>query len=222
MKKIVRNSLNFIRAHADTLIGLILFAGGLYFYIITLAPTVLEGDKALFQYTPYVLGVTYPTGFPLYILLGKLWLTLFPIGDIAWRMNFFSALCAAAALPLLYAAIRRLLENRWAALTTVLIFATLPTFWHWSTVAKTYPLNMLLLAGILYLLALALEEQNSTRITQLLAIAVLLLGLQISVHNTAILLIPGLLLFACCFCAMPCCSFYRDFSTYIFLSAPNG
>jgi len=196
MKKFIRNSLNFIRAHADTLIGPILFCGGLYFYTITLAPTVLEGDKALFQYTPQVLGVTYPTGFPLYILLGKLWLTLFPFGDIAWRMNLFSALCAAATLPVLYGAIRRLLENRWAALTTVLIFATLPTFWHWSTVAKTYPLNMLLLAGVLYLLALALEEQNSTRITQLLALAVLLLGLQISVHNTATLLIPGLLLYA--------------------------
>ena len=198
MKKIIRNSLNFIHTHADSLIGFLLFAGGLYTYTLTLAPTVLEGDKALFQYTPYVLGVTYPTGFPLYILLGKLWLTIFPFGDIAWRMNFFSALCGAAALPLLYAAIQRLFENRWAALTTVLIFATLPTFWHWSTVAKTYPLNMLLLAGILYLLTLALEEQNaSPRLprTLFLAIAILLLGLQISVHNTAILLIPGLLLF---------------------------
>jgi len=55
-----------------SLIPLLLFSAGLYSYTRTLAPTVLEGDAALFQYTPYVLGVTYPTRFPLYILLGKL------------------------------------------------------------------------------------------------------------------------------------------------------
>ena len=93
----------------DPLIGLILFLIGLYAYTATLAPTVLEGDAALYEYTPYVLGVTYPTGYPLYILLGKLWLTLFPFGELAWRMNLFSALCSAAALPLLYGATRRLL-----------------------------------------------------------------------------------------------------------------
>lgn len=196
----------------DLLLGCLLLAAGIYFYTLTLAPTVLEGDKALFQYTPHVLGVTYPTGFPLYILIGKIWLVLFPFGEIAWRMNFFSALCAAATLPLLYNAIRRLLASRWAAFTVVLIFATLPTFWHWSTVAKTYPLNMLLLAGILYLLAQGLERKNAPRNTKYairntflsriaysvspLALPVLLLGLQISVHNTAVLLIPGLLLLA--------------------------
>jgi hypothetical protein len=239
------------RLNLDPLLGLLLFATGLYAYTITLAPTVLEGDKALFQYTPYVLGVTYPTGFPLYILLGKLWLTLFPFGEIAWRMNFLSALCSAAALPMLYNAIRRLLSpsqregnlvtspplggvgggSRWPALVAVLTFATLPTFWHWSTVAKTYPLNILLLAGTLYFLALALEQQQEaanyttrnmeyasrplrsdrnthpvsriiyhvlriTYHTSPLAIPALLLGLQISVHNTAVLLIPGLLLLA--------------------------
>jgi hypothetical protein len=223
------------RLNLDTLLGLFLFAAGLYAYTITLAPTVLEGDKALFQYTPYVLGVTYPTGFPLYILLGKLWLTLFPFGEIAWRMNFLSALCSAAALPLLYNALRRLLSyppqreedlgtspplggieggRRWAALVAVLTFATLPTFWHWSTVAKTYPLNTLLLAGILYLFSVTIEKhpspsKKSTTQTSSLrlrsgqaliphpsSLIFLLLGLQISVHNTAILLIPGLLLFA--------------------------
>lgn len=196
----------------DPLIGLLLFAGSVYAYTIVLAPTVLEGDKALFQYTPYVLGVTYPTGFPFYLLLGKLWLLLFPFGEIAWRMNLLSALCAAAALPLLYGALRRLLESRWAALVAVLTFATLPTFWHWATVAKTYPLNILLLASVLYLLSLALNKQKSlgstpyaTRNTSIfraaydispLAIPTGLLGLQISVHNTAILLVPGLLLLA--------------------------
>src|SRR5512145_2142715 len=151
----------------DGLIGLLLCLAGAYAYITTLAPTVLEGDAALFQYTPYVLGVTYPTGYPLYILLGKLWVTLFPFGEIAWRMNLLSALCSAAVLPLIYGAARRLLllsleregwgesAGRFAGLAAVLTFATLPTFWRWSTETKIYALNMLLFSTILYTLAVS-------------------------------------------------------------------
>ncbi|MBI1878497.1 MAG: DUF2723 domain-containing protein, partial [Chloroflexi bacterium] len=179
------------RLNLDTLIGLTLFLSGLYAYTSTLAPTVLEGDTALYEYTPYVLGVTYPTGYPLYILLGKLWVTFFPFGGLAWRMNLFSALCSATALPLIYGATRRLftpsvlpthgedtgikhpllptprfasLLPRIAALVTVLTFATLPTFWRWSTEAKIYTLNILLFSGILYTLALAYDRGRGSEV----------------------------------------------------------
>lgn len=210
--------------HLDTLIGLILFLSGLYAYTRTLAPTVLDGDAALFQYTPYVLGVTYPTGYPLYILLGKLWLTLFPFGEIAWRMNLFSALCSAVALPLIYQAARlfngpQLLTTapqppapysllpRLAALTAVLTFATLPTFWRWSTETKIYALNMLLFSGVLYTLARAsvwcqgsrvryhVSQSPFSYLRSPLALPALLLGLQLTVHSTTVLLVPGLFLF---------------------------
>jgi hypothetical protein len=184
----------------DRVIGLLLFVSGLYAYTSTLAPTVLEGDAALFQYTPYVLGVTYPTGYPLYILLGKLWVTIFPFGEIAWRMNLFSTLCSATALPLVYGAVRRLLvrpefspfsperpgAERWAALVAVLTFATLPTFWRWSTETKIYALNILLFSAVLYTLA-CLTIKYFT-------LPALLLGLQLTVHSTTVLLIPGWLL----------------------------
>jgi len=205
----------------DSIINLTCVLGGLYLYINTLAPTVLEGDAALFQFTPYVLGVTYPTGFPLYLLLGKLWVTLIPFGEIAWRMNLFSAVCGALALPFIYSAVWRLLaENekqpyqqttkssgipaifvnhtlhaflwpRLAALTTVLTFSTLPTYWRWATSAKTYTLNILLLSIILYLLAKSKLQPSNYNIF----LISLLLGLSISVHNTMIFLIPGVALF---------------------------
>lgn len=195
------------RFNLDTLIGAVLFFGGLYAYTATLAPTVLEGDAALFQYTPYVLGVTYPTGYPLYILLGRLWLAVFPFGEIAWRMNLFSALCSSAALPLIYAAARHLLAGpnrpaghtpRLAALAAVLTFATLPTVWRWSTEAKIYALNLLLFSGVLYTLARAATVQTprpDAPRSRAIWPAALLLGLQISVHSTTVLLIPGLALF---------------------------
>ncbi|MCB0208801.1 MAG: DUF2723 domain-containing protein [Anaerolineae bacterium] len=238
------------RLNLNTLISLLIFAVALYAYTYTLAPTVIEGDAALYQFTPYILGVTYPTGFPLYILLSKLWITLIPFGEIAWRMNFFSAFCSALALPLIYNATRRLLipsanstnsinstNSHLVALTTVLIFATLPTFWRWSTEAKTYALSILFFSGVLYTLGRALEttgqiptnglltigqlinrrsyvaphqDNNPTRhatnyelratiqnfIARVpLALPTLLLGLQIAVHNNAVLLLPGYIVF---------------------------
>lgn len=206
----------------DGLVGLGLFLLGCYAYITSLAPTVLEGDAALFQYTPYVLGVTYPTGYPLYILLGKVWVTLFPFGELAWRMNLLSALCSAAALPLIYGAARRLFGlansgrdpwiSRWAALAAVVIFATLPTFWRWSTETKIYALNILLFSGVLYTLVRAAAgtpadlpagvKSASPRpglwfpLSAALVLPAFLTGLQLSVHSTTVLLLPGLLLFA--------------------------
>jgi 4-amino-4-deoxy-L-arabinose transferase-like glycosyltransferase len=64
------------------------------------------------------------------------------------------------ALVILYPTMRRLLESRLAALLTVLIFATLPTYWRWATQAKIYTLHILLLSGILFLLTRCLEVEK--------------------------------------------------------------
>ncbi len=216
----LRPYIRYLKSKADVLITLFIFIIALYAYTSTLAPTVIEGDAALFQYTPYVLGVTYPTGFPFYILLGKVWVTIFPVGEIAWRMNLLSALCSCVALALIYNAARhffapQLAGARWAALATVLMFGSLPTFWRWSTEAKTYALNILLFSGILYATAKAIKNTPQTRSTAAartlmsplqsfrlsisgwsdhypMALPFVLLGFFISVHNTGVLLIPGL------------------------------
>lgn len=41
-------------------------------YLNTLAPTVLFYDSASLQIKAYVLGIGHPTGYPTYIMLGKL------------------------------------------------------------------------------------------------------------------------------------------------------
>lgn len=50
-------------------------------YVRTLAPSLLMGDCAELQTLSYTLGMTHPTGFPIYLLLGKLF-TLLPFGDV--------------------------------------------------------------------------------------------------------------------------------------------
>jgi hypothetical protein len=173
----------------DGFLAFALFAAGLAAYVSTLAPNVLDGDAALFQYTPWVLGVTYPTGYPTYMLLGRLWASLLPIGSVAYRMNLLSAVCGALALALLYPALRRLLESRLGALMAVLIFATLPTYWRWATEAKIYTLHILLLSGILFLLSRRAEVP-----VQPLWPAAVLFGLALGNHSTTLLMAPGLFL----------------------------
>ncbi len=178
----------------DRSISLALFLTALIAYTRTLAPTLLQGDAALFQYTPHVLGVTYPTGYPVYIFLSKLWITLLPMGQIAWRMNLFSAVCASLTLPLFYAVARKVLNNRLAALVSVLLFATLPTWWRWATESKIYTLNILLYTLALYLATAGGNRQKKSQKRLYAAAFGLVLGLQLGVHSTTVLLLPGLLL----------------------------
>ncbi|UCC87434.1 MAG: DUF2723 domain-containing protein [Anaerolineales bacterium] len=198
----------------DGWVAVALFIAGLLAYVSTLAPTVLDGDAALFQYTPSVLGITYPTGYPTYILLGRLCAMFVPIGPVAYRMNLFSAVCGALALAFLYAALRRLLESRLAALLAVLTFGTLPTYWRWATEAKIYTLHILLLSGILFALSECVESGHQGHKSlrhpgikqsadqgfggwqprQYPLVAALLFGLALGNHSTTVLLAPGLFL----------------------------
>ncbi len=175
----------------DKIIAVFLLLVGLIAYISTLAPTVLDGDAALFQYTPLVLGITYPTGYPIYILVTKIWLTIFPFGEIAWRMNLFSALSAAFALPIFYAVARRILRNRWGALSAVLLFATLITYWRWATSAKIYTFNILLFSSVLYFATL--PKTQTLRYKYRAHLTAFFFGLQIGVHSTTLLLLPGII-----------------------------
>lgn len=184
--------------YTDGAIGLALAITALAAYLRTLAPAVLDGDAALFQYAPFALAITYPTGYPVYLLLAKVWITLLPLGTIAWRMNLFSAVGAALAIPLFYGAAHRLLNSRLAAFGAAILYATLPTYWRWATEAKIYALNILLYALVLWLLTQTDTPAGkpSFRFRHRFKLAALVLGLQIGVHSTTVLLIPGLLALA--------------------------
>jgi hypothetical protein len=87
-----------------------------------------------------------------------------------------------------------------AAIAATLTFATLPTFWRWSTEAKIYTLNMLLFSAVLYTLASLLDTKKNLSSIHHSPFIIhhspfFWLGLQVAVHSTTVLLIPGLLLF---------------------------
>ncbi len=177
----------------DPAIGLALFVAALALYRRTMAPSLLDGDWGLFQYAPYALAVTYPTGYPTYILLGKLWTALWPWGSVAFRMNLLSALLGAVSVPIVYALARRVTGQRAVSAVAALFFATLPTYWFWAGVTKIYTLNIALVGLCLWLV---LKPQTSEVWEDFgsLPLAALVYGLALGNHSTTLLLAPGLLL----------------------------
>jgi hypothetical protein len=124
-------------------------------------PTVLDGDSGEFQYMAYILGVPHASGYPLYILIAKLF-TFLPIGDVASRVNLFSVVSTALAIPIVYSLARRLLPRRASAILATLIFAVTPSVWGGALETKTYALHLLL--GVLAIfLAVRWHQDNDAR-----------------------------------------------------------
>ena len=74
--------------------AVLVFIVAIVVYAGTLAPTVTLVDSGELIVAASSLGVAHPPGFPLYVLLTHL-ATLVPIGSVAVRVNFASALFAA-------------------------------------------------------------------------------------------------------------------------------
>jgi tetratricopeptide (TPR) repeat protein len=127
----------------DRLVAAALTVALLAIYAAGACPTIYVGDSGELVAAVHLLGIPHPTGYPLYVLLGKLWTLLFPFGSIAARMSIFSAVCAAAACGLLYRLGRRLDLHPLAALLAALLLAFSPSFWGEANVQRVYSLNAL-------------------------------------------------------------------------------
>ncbi|MGB3681530.1 MAG: DUF2723 domain-containing protein [Rubrobacteraceae bacterium] len=172
------------------------FLVSLSLYLDTLAPTVLTYDSATLQTRAYVLGIGYPTGYPTYIMLGKLF-TYLPFGDVAYRVNLSSAVYGALAAAAIYLTALRAAPGEKGFFTHAaaglgaLAFATGPTFWGQAIKAEVYTLAVLLVTLTIYTL---LAWRDTGRDGYLLA-ATFLVGLSMTAHMTSGLLIPAGLLF---------------------------
>lgn len=169
--------LDFALGVAATLLALAL-------YVRTLAPTVLAFDSGEFQFAAPTLGLVHPTGYPLYLLLGWLFAWL-PPGDVAYRLNLFSAVAAASAVGLTALLGVTILPGRPAAarlgsLAAAGLTAVSFELWSQAVIAEVYALQLLLLAG----LTLAVTRRWP------LPLIGLLVGLSLAHHRAAILTLP--------------------------------
>lgn len=163
------------------------FAVALGVYRLTLLPTVGMWDIAEFQAVPHVLGIAHPTGFPTYVLLGKLF-SYWPEGSIAFRMNLLSALCAAGASGVVALVAYRLGARFFPALAAGWVTAFSLPFWESAVTAQPHTLH-LLLVGVLFALALSWRRAPRTRTFAAMG---LVTGLGLGNHMQFVMLMPAL------------------------------
>lgn len=201
-------------ARTDLLLALAagLLAGVVYWR--TAAPGVLAGDSGELQFAAWLAGLSHPTGYPLYLILGWLWshgLDALGLASPARAMTLFSVLFGALAVALTCLLAVALIgqsrpgqqtaaANRIAALVAALTFAWTPTLWSQAVITEVYTLHAALIAAILWL-ALLWRGETEPRFLRRnrgslpLAALALLFGLGLAHHRTLLLLLPALLIF---------------------------
>jgi tetratricopeptide (TPR) repeat protein len=169
-----------VTARRDGIAALLLGAALFAVYAAGACPTIYVGDSGELVTAVHLLGIPHPTGYPLYVLLGKLWTLLLPFGGVAWRMSLFSAACAAAACALLFLLLRRRAGvHPAAALLAALLLAFAPSFWGEANVQRVYALNALFVV----LATWAAWRWYDERSARALALAAFLCGLGASNHT---------------------------------------
>jgi hypothetical protein len=158
------------------------FLSSIVLYIRTLAPSLLYGDSAEFQTIPYTLGIGHPTGYPVYVLLARFF-TLLPIGEAAYRVNLFSAFCAALTVGLIYLILRSLGALVIPALCGALGLASTSLFWKYASMAEIYTPSAACFAFILF----ALFQWKQTYQPGWVFAAGLAGGLSLGIHTGVLL-----------------------------------
>jgi hypothetical protein len=166
------------------------FGIALAIYLRTLLPGVSVGDWAEMQWIPAQLGIPHPTGYPLYVLLGKAF-SLLPVGSLAFRAELLSAVAAAAAAGTTVLIAARLGVRPLIAFAAGLSLAVTGELWLEATYSEMNGLHLLLMAAVIHR-ALVWRAERRDRDLQLGA---LLAGLSISNHLLALTVVPIVILF---------------------------
>ncbi|HEY85795.1 MAG TPA: DUF2723 domain-containing protein, partial [Chloroflexi bacterium] len=157
-----------------------------------LAPSVTAvfDDSLEFALVVHRLAIAHPTGYPLYILLGKAF-SLFNPHNIACQLNLMSAAFAALSVGALYLlGVSFAPKNdsptayRLGSGLGALLFGLGPVFYSQAVIAEVYTLNALFVALILLL----------TLQKRWLWLA-FTFGLSLTHHRSALLLLPAILLY---------------------------
>ena len=159
-----------------------------------MAPTLQVADAGEQIAAAHFMGISHPTGTPLYLLLMKFWESIFPFGTIAWRMNLLNALLscrgrrypvAKDSSPFSSTGEHREREPGFLALCLSLTLAYSQTFWYESAAASSYVLHYLLVILWLTLMSRVIVEKR----TPLLKYVCLVTGLALANHILSLVLL---------------------------------
>ncbi len=144
----------------------------------------------MLQVQATTLGMTGPTGEPIWVMLTHLF-TYLPFGDPAYRTNLSSAVYAAGAVLMVFLAGLLLSRRFLAAVAAALAFGLGSVFWSQAVITEIYTLN----AALIMLPIVALLVWREIRKDRYLLLAAFFMGFALTNHLTSGLVIPAGFLF---------------------------
>jgi hypothetical protein len=193
---------------AGTLAWAVPAALSLVLSAFTVGDRVYWQDSGFYLAAVKELGILYPHGFVLFLLLCKAWTLVLFFVPFTLAVHLFSAACASCAAGMLAAAARDLLRSSgpllrvseedpgeqtagWVGGATGCLAAAGYTFWSAAIYAKSYAFLYVILAALLWAMIRADADRTPARF-RLVAV---LIGLAWQAHPSAALLGPALILF---------------------------
>ncbi len=160
-------------------------------YWLTLAPSTPGGDASELVTAVHTMSVAHPTGYPLYLIVGKLF-DLIPLGEPAWRVALLSAVSGAAAGGLICWMLMSVTATALAGIAGGLLAGL--NWWVWTAAnqPEVYAFHAFLVSLLLAVFVLWLDEPTRRRLNLLAFFS----GLALTHHRTSIFFIAPLLLWA--------------------------
>src|SRR3990167_1037566 len=115
-------------------------------YVKTLAPTYIPVDSAEFALCMHFAGICHPPGFPLYVLIGKVFTDFLPFGTLIYKANLLSAIFGAGTILFVFLALKELKVKAEIAFLLAIFFAVNSVFWEFATSADVFTFATFLIA----------------------------------------------------------------------------
>jgi len=198
----------------NNLTGWIVFGIALIVYVLTMAPTASFWDCGEFIACANELEVPHPPGAPFFLLIGRIF-AMFSfggpneVGNIAWMLNFMSALSSAftvlftfwitthLARKMIGKAVEALSQNEVVTIMAAGAVAGLAntfadSFWFNAVEAEVYALSSFFTAIVVWLMFKWENHADEPGNERWLILITYLMGLSIGVHLLNLLTIPAL------------------------------
>lgn len=190
-------------------------------YLTTIAPTVVASDAGELAAVQYTLGIAHPTGYPLFTIIGYLYLFIpLPFTPI-FQLNLLAAIWTSLAVGVFILTVKFLLDNisefqfshsiiqsgeeensekqnltdvmkYLISISSGLFLAFSKTFWIQSTSIEVYSLHMFLFSlSFYYLLKGYCKKDESPKLSKDWILFAAFLALGFANHLTMIFILPA-------------------------------
>ncbi|MBS4015794.1 MAG: DUF2723 domain-containing protein [Candidatus Latescibacteria bacterium] len=191
-------------------VGIIAVVLGVYIY--SMAPTASFWDCGELIACSYILGIPHPPGTPLYVMLGRIF-SLIPFArEVAFRVNFLTALFGAISSALIYIVVLKLISLQKSTQSFRQRFPFIPhlagiagafslafafSFWDNCVEAEVYTPCVVAALLVIYLALIWRDKvEQGVGDNRIVLFAIYLLFLSAGIHFTPLMILFPLLVFA--------------------------